>query len=328
MIKSFFWKAGQPVEEIDVVADFDALAANPDVLLWIDMTDPDDKESFILTHDFHFHPLAIEDVIEEEDAITELARSKIDDYKNYLYVEFQIVDYISREDGIQLEDVSFFLTRNTVVTVHDKPHRIFNRLYQRAMKDERVMSRGAEFLFHSLIDAMVDHYSIVLDYFEKEVDQIEQAVLSQPDEKTVKSIFTLRRDIYELKRIALPQKELIDHIRRGHYPMVSEKAALYFRDIYDHMTRIIELAESHRDMLISALEVYFSSVSTKTNEIIKVLTIFTVILMPPTFLVGLWGMNFHFMPELEWKYGYIFFWAVVVIITIIMIFFFKRKKWL
>jgi magnesium transporter len=230
MIKSFYWKAGQSVEEIDGIADFDSLVTDPDVLLWIDMTDPDDKESFILTHDFHFHPLAIEDVIEEEDSITELARSKIDDYKTYLYVEFQIVDFISREAGIQLEDVSFFLTRNTVVTVHDKPHRIFKRLYQRALKDERFMSRGAEFLFHSLIDVMVDHYSIVLDYFEKEVDQIEQAVLSQPDEETVKTIFTLRRDIYELKRIALPQKELIDHIRRGHYPMVSEKAALYFRD--------------------------------------------------------------------------------------------------
>lgn len=328
MIKSFYWRPDQPVEQIDGIADFDTLFAASDVLLWIDMTDPDDKESFILTHDFHFHPLAIEDVIEEDDVITEMPISKVDDYKNYLYAEFQIVDYVNRNEGIRLEEVSIFLTRNTVVTVHEKPHRIFNRLYNRALKDERLMSRGSEFLFHTLLDAMVDNYSLVLDYFEKAVDEIEEKVLSEPDEETVKSIFTLRRDIYELKRIALPQRELISHISRGQYSIISERAALYFRDIHDHMTRIIELAESHRDTLISALEVYFSSVSTNTNEIIKVLTIFTVILMPPTFLVGLWGMNFRHMPELGWKYGYAFFWVILVLITLLMIFFFKKKKWI
>lgn len=328
MIKSFYWKPDEPVRQIDGIADFDALFAEPEILLWIDMTDPDDHESYILTHDFHFHPLAIEDVIEEDDVITEMPISKIDDYKNYLYSEFQIVDYVNREEGIHLEEVSIFVTRNAVVTVHEKPHRIFNRLYSRAMRDERLMSRGSEFLFHTLLDSMVDNYSVVLDYFEKAVDDIEKTVLSEPDEATVKNIFTLRRDIYELKRVALPQRELIRHISRGQYSIISERAALYFRDIHDHMTRIIELAESHRDMLISALEVYFSSVSTKTNEIIKVLTIFTVILMPPTFLVGLWGMNFRYMPELNWEYGYIFFWVIMVVITLLMILFFKKKKWI
>ncbi len=328
MIKSFYWRPDKPVEQIDGIADFDTLFAEPDILLWIDMTNPDDKESFILTHDFHFHPLAIEDVIEEDDVITEMPISKVDDYKNYLYAEFQIVDYVNKNDGIQLEEVSIFLTRNTVVTVHEKPHRIFNRLYNRALKDERLMSRGSEFLFHTLLDSMVDNYTLVLDYFEKAVDEIEEKVLSEPDEETVKNIFTLRRDIYELKRVALPQRELISHISRGQYSIISERAALYFRDIHDHMTRIIELAESHRDTLISALEVYFSSVSTKTNEIIKFLTIFTVILMPPTFLVGLWGMNFRYMPELKWEYGYIFFWVLLVVITVFMILFFKKKKWI
>ncbi|MBN2226895.1 MAG: magnesium/cobalt transporter CorA [candidate division Zixibacteria bacterium] len=328
MIRSFFWKAGEPVRQIDGIADFDALFADPNVVLWIDMTDPDDHESYILTHDFHFHPLAIEDVIEEEDAITEWQRSKIDDYKNYLYVEFQVADYVDYDEGIRLEEVNLFLTRNTVVTVHDKPHRIFNYLYQRALKDERVLGRGAEFLFHTLIDVMVDNYNSILEFFEREVDKIEDAVLSEPDEETVKKIFTMRRDIYELKRITLPQKELIGHISRGQYSMISDRARLYFNDIFDHLTRIIELAESHRDTLISALEVYFSSVSTKTNEIIKVLTIFTVILMPPTFLVGLWGMNFRYMPELEWDYGYALFWVLLVLITLVMVLFFKKKKWL
>jgi len=328
MIRSFYWKTGQPIQKIEGIADFDSLFADPDIVLWIDLMDPTDQESFILTHDFHFHPLAIEDVISEEDAISELPRSKIDDYKNYIYTEFQIADYVNREEGIRVQEVSLFLTRNTVVTVHYENHRIFNYLYNRAVRDERLLSRGAEFLFHTLLDVMVDNYNNILEFFEMEVDQIEEKVLREPDEETVKSIFTLRRDIYQLKRITLPQKEMIGHILRGQFALISERAQLYFNDIYDHLTRIIELSESHRDTLVSALEAYYSSVSTKTNEIIKVLTVFTVILMPPTFLVGIWGMNFRHMPELQWKYGYLYFWILLVIIMIIMLFFFKKKKWL
>jgi magnesium transporter len=328
MIRSLLWKPNQKVQEIKGIADFDALFAEPEAVLWIDMVDPDDRESFILTHDFHFHPLAIEDVIEEEDAITELTRSKIDDYKNYIYTEFSIADRIDPEEGLKLLEVYIFLTKNTVVTVHDEHHRIFNYLYNRAIRDERLMSRGAEFLFHNLLDVMVDNYNSILEYFEREVDSIEKDVLEEPDRETVKKIFTLRRDIYDLKRVALPQKEIMSQISRRQFPQISDRAALYFRDVLDHLTRVIELSESHRDTLISALEVYFSNVSTKTNEIIKVLTIFTVILMPPTFLVGMWGMNFRYMPELHWKYGYVIFWVIIVIIALIMIIFFKRKKWI
>jgi magnesium transporter len=328
MIKSLLWKPNQPLHEVRGIADFDALFADPEAVLWIDMLNPDDKEYFILTHDFRFHPLAIEDVIEEEDAISELPRSKVDDYKKYLYAEFYIADYVSFEEGIRLQEVHLFLTRNSVVTVRYEDHKIFRYLYNRALRDDRLMSRGAEFLFHTLLDVMVDNYNSILELLDREVDEIEENVLEEPDEKTVKRIFTLRRDIYHLKRIVLPQKEMLGQISRGQFSMVSERSALYFRDIYDHLTRIIELSESHRDTLISALEVYFSNVSTKTNQIIKILTIFTVILMPPTFLVGLWGMNFRYMPELQWRYGYLIFWAILVIITLIMVVFFKKRKWI
>jgi magnesium transporter len=328
LITSFLWKQGEAVKQLERIANFDTLFADPEAVLWIDMTDPTDEESFILTNDFHFHPLAIEDVIEEEDAITVLPRSKIDDYQGYLYVEFQIADYLGMEEGTGLHEVNIFLTKNTVVTVHDSEHRIFNYLHHRALKDDRLMARGSIYLFHALLDVMVDNYNSILEIFEKAVDEIEDAVLAEPDEETIKSIFTLRRDIYQLKSVVLPQKEMLGQISRGVFPMIGERAAYYFRDIYDHLTRIIELSESHRDTLISALEVYFSHVSTRTNDIIKILTIFTVILMPATFLVGLWGMNFKYMPELEWDYGYLLFWGILVIITLTMIFFFKRKKWL
>ncbi len=327
MIKSFLWKPGRAVQKFEGIADFDSLFADREAVLWIDMTDPSDEESFILTNDFHFHPLAIEDVIEEEDAITELPRSKIDDYREYIYAEFQIADLAGMDEGIALKEVHIFLTRNTVVTVHYEPHRIFNYLHNRALKDERLMSRGAEFLFHTLIDVMVDNYNSILEFFDRAVDKIEEDVLGQPDDETIKKIFTMRRDIYELKRIVLPQREMLMQISRRQFSMISERAAFYFNDILDHLTRIIELSESHRDTLITALEVYYSRVSTRTNDIIRVLTLFTVILMPPTFLVGLWGMNFRYMPELSWKYGYILFWVVLVGVTASMVYYFRRKKW-
>lgn len=328
MIKSILWKPEQAAQKIEGVADFDSLYADPSSVLWIDMVDPSDQESYILTHDFHFHPLAIEDVIEEEDAISELPRSKLDDYKNYLYAEFSYIDHVSSDEGIIMNEVSIFVTRNVVVTVREKDHRIFRYLFNKAQRDERLLSRGSEFLFHSLLDVMVDNYNAILEYFEREVDAIEASVLDEPDQETVKKIFTLRRDIYDLKRVVLPQREMLRQISRGQFDQISERAALYYRDILDHLNRIIELSESHRDTLISALEVYYSNVSTKTNDIIKVLTIFTVILMPPTFLVGLWGMNFKHMPELSWDYGYLIFWVVIIIITAIMVGFFKKKKWI
>ncbi len=322
MIKSFLYVPGDGVKTIDGIADFDRLIRQENCVLWVDLCKPTDEESFVLTHDFAFHPLAIEDVIAEKQ------RTKIDDYDRYLFLVFQIVDYIGREEGLKISEIDMFLSRNSVVTVHYDEHRIFDYLYHRAERDERLVSRGVDFLFHALIDAIVDNYNTTLDILEYEVDQIEDDVLGAPSKDTLKSIFTLRRDIVHLKRIVLPQMEVLHRFSREQFKLITSKAAVYFSDIHDHLVRINELADFHRAILNSSLEVYYSSVSTKTNEIIKVLTIFTVLFIPPTFLVGLWGMNFSFMPELEWKYGYGF--ALVIMLTVILglIFFFRKKKWL
>ena len=276
----------------------------------------------MLTHDFAFHPLAIEDVIAEK------PRTKIDDYDSYLFLVFQIVDYVGREEGLKISEIDMFLGHNSVVTVHYDDHRIFDYLYHRAQRDERLLSRGADFLFHALIDATVDNYNATLDILEYEVDQVEDDVLSGPDEETLRSIFTLRRDIVHLKRIVIPQMEVLSHFSRDQFKLITSKAAVYFSDIHDHLVLISDIAEVHRQILNSSLEVYYSSVSTKTNEIIKVLTIFTVLFIPPTFLVGLWGMNFDFMPELDWKYGYIIALVIMLTIVLTLVAFFRKKKWL
>jgi len=322
MIKSFHYIPNEGVKVYDGIADFDDLFAVKDSFLWIDLCKPTDQESYILTHDFKFHPLAIEDVISEK------PRTKIDDYTRYIFMVFQIVDYIGRDEGLKIGEIDLFLTENVLVTVHYDEHRIFDYLYHRAERDERLISRGADFLFHAVIDTVVDNYNTTLDILEYDVDQVEEDVLGQPDEETIKSIFNLRRDIVHLKRIVLPQVEVLNRLSKEQFTQIRKTAAVYFSDIHDHLVRINDIADFHREILNSSLEVYYSSVSTKTNEIIKFLTIFTVLFIPPTFLVGLWGMNFQFMPELDWKYGYFGAIALILVVTLGLIVFFRRKKWI
>jgi magnesium transporter len=321
MIRSFYYEPGVGVTVREGISDFDEMLKKENAVLWVDLLTPTDDESYILTHDFKFHPLAIEDVISER------PRTKLDDYDRYLFLVFQIVDYVGREEGLKVSELDLFLAKNALVTVHYDDHRIFDYLYHRAERDERLLSRGADFLFHTVIDTAVDNYNAILDTVEYEADQVEDDVLGESDEDTLRSIFTLRRDIVQLKRIVMPQKEVLYQMSRAHSPLISSKLTVYFSDIYDHLVRINDMADAYRENLISSLEVYYSSVSTKTNEVIKVLTILTAIFIPPTFLVGFWGMNFQYMPELHWKYGYAFSIGAIVLSMVAMIVLFWKKKW-
>ena len=321
MIRAFYYVPGEEIKLINGIADFDRLLKVPESVLWVDMCKPTDEESYILTHDFKFHPLAIEDVISEK------PRTKIDDYDRYLFVVFQLADYIGQEEGLKITELDLFLGRNMLVTVRYDEHRIFDFLYNRAEKDERLLSRGPDFLFHAVVDTAVDNYNATLDIFEYEVDQVEEDILGESDEDTLKSIFTLRRDLIELKRIVGPQKEALHQMSRGTYSIISEQLAPYFSDIHDHLIRLNDHADAHRESLISSLELYYSSVSTETNKVIKVLTILTAIFIPPTFLVGLWGMNFKNMPELEWEWGYFIALGSMFFIMVLMLLLFRIKKW-
>jgi magnesium transporter len=321
MIKSFYYLPQEKVRVLEGIADFDKLIAADNSVLWVDLCKPDDRESFVLTHDFKFHPLAIEDVLSEK------PQTKIDDYERYLFLVFQMVDYIGREEGLKMTELDLFLGKNMLVTVHYDEHRIFDFLHSRAERDERLLSRGADSLFHTVIDTAVDNYNSTLDIFEYEVDQVEEDILGDSDQETLKSIFTLRRDLIELKRVVMRQKEVLHLLSLPNYSLISEKLTPYFSDIHDHLVRISDVVEAYREGLISSLELYYSSVSTETNKVIKVLTILTAIFIPPTFLVGLWGMNFKHMPELEWEYGYVVSLGVVFFIMVLMLLFFRIKKW-
>lgn len=322
MIRYFNYTEQAGVQVGEGSADFESMLKVERGLLWVDMQQPGKEEERLLSDVFKLHPLAV------EDAFLVNQVSKIDEYGEDMFAVFKLIDYQGEDDELKISEVDIFVSKRFVVTIHRERHRVFDFLYSKATGNIRMMSRGADLLFHAVVDAVVDSFNITLDVLESQVDDIEEHVLGAPDENIVRAIFRVRRNMALLKRVASPQKETLYRLSRDKIKAISDRARIYFRDIFDNVTRINDIADSNRETLSAALEVYFSSVSTKTNEIIKLLTLITVILMPPTFLVGLWGMNFSYMPELEWEYGYIFFWVIILITTSGLLMLFRRKKWL
>ncbi len=323
MISSFIWNPEDGGRQVDGMINFRELIDKKDTVMWVDLSQPTDEESYILTHDFKFHPLVIEDVL------SEMSRPKVDDFDDYLFVVFLVAS--GRPGGreeMPFKEVGLFLTTNTVVTVHFEPLRSIDSLFRRLHRDERFISRGADFFFHTVLDHLADTYFDTLRIIENETDRIEDDVFEDPGPEIVKRIFTIRRDVLQVKRTIAPLKEVVGQFERAKFSLVRDRTAIYFSDIHDHLARFSDEADEHRDALNSSLEVYYSTISTRTNEIIKFLTIFTAILLPPTFIVGLYGMNFAHMPELEWKYGYLFAWAVILIFVTGLLVFFRKKKWI
>jgi magnesium transporter len=322
MIKSFYWTLDEGGKEQLGTFPFKEMMQNQDSVLWVDLFNPTDEEAFVLTHDFKFHPLSIEDVLSEE------SRPKIDEYEDYLFVIFQTVGRPGGEDDLAVNDIGVFLTKNAVVTVHTHQIDILDTLFSRFMKDDRIIARGTSFLFHAVLDYLVDTYNHPLDIIEAETDKIEDDVFEEPEAEIVKRIFNLRRDTLDFKRIMAPLREVVYQMTTGNLDLIPKRASIYFSDIYDHLSRMMDDADSNRDILNSALEVYFSTVNDRTNQVIKFLTIFTAILLPPSFIAGLFGMNFKSMPGLDWEWGYLIVWVVIIAIVVGLLLFFKRRKWI
>jgi magnesium transporter len=319
MITTYSYRPETGITKHEGIVDFAEFLGEQDLVFWVDMQSPTDAESYVLTHDFKFHPLSIEDVI------TEVPTPKIDVYEDYIFLVFKIADY-EPAMGLNTKEIDIFLLKNGVVTVHREPVSPLSIIVEKCRRDDRVFSRGPAFLFHAIVDYLADHYNATMEGLEDAVDLVEDEVFDEPDESVMKNIFNLKRDLAAVKRMITPQREILNRLSREHFRLLDPETNIYFRDIFDHLNRVNDLVDSYRDTLTAALEVYFSTVSSKTNEIIKILTIFSAIMLPLTFVVGLYGMNLK-MPEFEWNFGYVFVWGIIVLIVGGMLFFFKKQKW-
>jgi len=194
-------------------------------------------------------------------------------------------------------------------------------------KDRRIISNGSDFLCHAILDVLVDDYMPLLDKMDEEIEWLEDTVLSKPDPSTLERILNLKHSLMALRRIISPQREIMNRLSRDDYPQIDRQSKIYFRDIYDHLVRIQDLTETIRDIVSGALDIYLNSTSLRLNNIMKALTIVSTIFLPLSFVAGVYGMNFQYMPEIYWQYGYLFVWIIFVVIFIGLLVTFKRRGW-
>ncbi len=272
---------------------------------------------------FKIHPLTLEDILNTSQ------RPKAEVYDDYLFVVLKMLYYNEEDMLVHSEQVSFVLSEHFVITVQEKKADVFAGVRERIYKGKgRIRKAGCDYLFYALIDAVVDHYFLILDNIGVDIESIEEALLESSDQSVFHNIHELKREVIYLRKQVWPLRELINMVLKEECDLVQEATLIFFRDIYDHTIQVIDTIESYRDVLQGMFDLYLSNVSNRMNEVMKVLTIIATIFIPITFIAGVYGMNFKMMPELEWRWGYAAVWVVMSVIALAMIFFFKRKKWL
>jgi len=308
------------VLKVRPIADEKDLPSLGSALFWLDMEEPTKKEGEFLSSFFHFHPLAIEDCWDE------INHPKADDYGDYLFIIFH--EPRTSEKRFTTKEVEFFLGSNFLVTFHKSrlPH--IAEVQGQLEKRPELFSRGPDFLLYLILDDIIDNYFPVLDKIETRIDELEDSIVVNPSRNTVNGIFSLKREVLHLKKVIGPQREILNRFTRAEFPIVAKTSLVYYRDLYDHIYRIYDLAESFRDLLSGALDAYLSSLSNRMNEIMKVLTIITTILLPLSLIAGIYGMNFRFMPELSRPWGYPWALGLMVTVALVMIRYFRKKNWL
>jgi magnesium transporter len=324
MMKCAFYLApdGELLDQLSIEQIKNFLATG-EGLLWVDIEDVTDEDAELLSNVFRFHPLAVEDCVSKD-----IHPPKIDDFEDYLFIIVHGINYHVESEVVETTELALFLGRNYVVTSHDIPMGSVSSMLDRVRKDGRPMRRGVDFLAHDIIDALVDNIMPTINGMDEKNEQLEAEALHEPKRETLMSIMQLKRSILALTRVILPQREIVNRLSRGEYALISERAQIYYRNIYDHLVRIEMLTLGLRDMTESVLSTYLSSVSNRMNEVMKVLTLIATIFIPLTFIAGIYGMNFANMPELGWRYGYFGILIVMAVIGISLVVYFRRKSWL
>ncbi|MFH1338894.1 MAG: magnesium/cobalt transporter CorA [Candidatus Omnitrophota bacterium] len=271
---------------------------------------------------FNIHPLVLEDIATIEQ------RPKMEDYQDYIFVVFKMLYYDEKENEIRVEQVSVILGANFVISFQEKEGDVFNPIRERIRNAKgRIRKMGADYLAYSLLDAVVDNYFLVMERLGEKVEGIEEELVNSPAPQTLQIIQGLKRDMIFLRKSVWPLRELISGLQRAESELIQKSTQIFLRDVYDHTIQVIDTVESLRDMVSGMLDIYLSSISNKMNEVMKVLTIIATIFMPLTFIAGIYGMNFRFMPELQWPWGYFMVLLIMIAVTISMIVYFKRKRW-
>ena len=272
---------------------------------------------------FGLHPLVMEDILHTDQ------RPKMEDFEDYIFVVAKMLSFDQGRRELKAEQLSLILGENYVVTFQERVGDVFEPVRERLRKGKgRIRRMPPDYLAYALIDAVVDHYFIVLEKIGETVESLEEELVTNPTPETLQAIHHLKRELIFLRKSVWPLRELISGLERGEASLIQETTTVFLRDVYDHTIQVIDTVESLRDMVSGMLDVYLSSVSNRMNEVMKVLTIIATIFIPMTFIAGIYGMNFEVMPELKWPWGYALVWCIILAIGMVMLGYFKKKKWL
>lgn len=272
---------------------------------------------------FKLHPLLLEDIVNTDQ------RPKYDDYDGYGYLVLKMLYAGDQRTEVHVEQVSLVFGPNYVLTFQENGGDVFNPVRERIRAGKgRIRQLGADYLLHALVDAIVDHYFVALEIIGEKVERMQNTIIVEPRPQTLQEIHAVKRELLFLRRAVWPLREVLASLERQDSPLLKPETKPFFRDVYDHAIQIIDTIETLREMVTGMLDIYLSSVSYRLNSVMKVLTVITTIFMPLTFIVGVYGMNFEYMPELKVPWAYPMVWMVMVGIAICMLAFFRIKKWL
>ena len=272
---------------------------------------------------FNIHPLSLEDIVNTGQ------RSKVEDYDHYLYLVSRMLYFDEPKGEFHSEQISIILGEGFLISFQEIEGDVFNGVRERIRKGRgRIRQSGCDYLAYSLLDAIVDNYFVVMGIFGDKIERLDEELLENPSPEISRMIHEMKREMIYLRKQVWPLREVLGNLSKAGSVLVKESTVIYLRDVYDHTIQVMDTIESYRDILSGMMENYLLVVSTKMNEVMKLLTIIATIFIPITFVVGLYGMNFHYMPELEWKWGYFTVLAFMLCMVVFMLICFKRKNWL
>ncbi|MEK6709172.1 MAG: magnesium/cobalt transporter CorA [Nitrospinota bacterium] len=309
--------------EVQDPAEWRALKDSP-AMTWIRVEGIHETEVLRqLGEAFGIHALVLEDILHTEQ------RPKVEDYDDYLYVVLKVLLYDGEAKRISVEQLSIVLGKNFVITFEEKDRGLFEPILKRIREAKgRFRSRGVDYLFHTLVDVVVDHYFVILERLGEDVEELEEDVIEDPTPQVMHRIFDARVNMLILRRALYPLRDLTNLLVREDYALIGEEVEVYFRDVYDHAVQLIETVEVSRDMVQNMADLYISVVNNRLNEVIKMLTLIATIFIPLTFISSVYGMNFKYMPELEHPWGYFAIWGVMIGLGVSMLGYFKRRGWI
>ena len=327
MIRSIFFSPGKPTR-IDIPPqEFPRLIRDRRGLLWVDFVGEPSEVAMPILQSFNFHHLAIDDALQETHA------PKIDDWGDYLYIVLNYMHLVKGTDpwDTEIDELDIFLGRNYVITHHDNPVESIDETWDMCQRDPRYAKDGPDHLLYKIIDATVMNYMPIIEKIDEEIDWIEDQVFVRPSSQTLARLFTLKRVLLAMRRILLPQREVLNKMARDDYQVIDQKDRIFYRDIYDHLVRLHDVNESLRDLVGGALDTYLSVINNRMNEVMKTLTIITTLFMPLTFVTGFFGMNFFAAnpPYENWTIPAVFYGTLGLMLFTpdVMFFWMRRRTW-